>query len=108
MKHLRVSVDQARRRVAVELAQPEILGVDVFDQTYQYEKDWPWNRFSEEDRDAVARGLRQGVLNEAGAGPLLGEARGSMKDFLNAMFRVYGYTVSVEFRGPETAPQPKG
>ena len=108
MKHLRVNVDQAKRRVLVELAQPEILGVDVFDQTYQYEKDWPWNRFSEEDRDAVARGLRQGVLNEAMAGPLLREARESMKDFLTAMFGVYGYAITVEFSGPETMPATKG
>ncbi|MBI5393981.1 MAG: DUF4230 domain-containing protein [Verrucomicrobia bacterium] len=108
VKHLRVNVDQAKKRVLVELAQPEILGVDVFDQTYQYEKDWPWNRFSEEDRDAVARGLRQGVLNDAKAGPLLREARESIKDFLTAMFGVHGYAVTVEFSGPETAPPPKG
>ncbi len=107
-KRLRVTVDQGKRRVSVELAQPEILGVDVFDQTYQYEKDWPWNRFSEEDRDAIARGLRRGVLQEAAAGPLFYEARESMKGFLNAMFAVYGYAVNVEFGGPEPAPPTKG
>lgn len=108
LKHLRVAVDPRNRRVAVELAQPEILGVDVFDQTYQYEKDWPWNRFSEEDRDAIARGLRQGVLKEAAAGPLLGEAREGMKQFLAALFAAHGYEVGVEFSGPEPAPPAKG
>lgn len=108
LKRLRVTVDQGKRRVSVALAQPEILGVDVVDQTYQYEKDWPWNRFSEEDRDAIARGLRQGVLKEAAAGPLLSEARESMKSFLAAVFRAHGYEVNVEFGGPEPAPPSKG
>ena len=107
-RHLRVVVDQRKRRMTVELGQPEIAGVDVFDQSYQYEKDWLWNRFSEEDRDAIARGLRQSVLNQAAAGSLLREARDSMRDFLTALLRGHGYAVDVEFADVKTAPQLKG
>lgn len=107
-KHLRVVVDQKKRRVTVELGQPEIVGVDVFDQTYQYEKDWLWNRFSEEDRDAIARGMRQSVLQQAAASSLLREARDSMRDFLTAMLGGHGYAADVQFVGTEPAPQLKG
>ena len=107
-KHLRVVVDQRKRRVMIELGQPEIVGVDVFDQTYQYEKDWLWNRFSEDDRDAIARGMRQSVLNEAQASPLLREARESMKDFINAMMSSHGYTADVEFVVSEKPLPAKG
>ena len=106
-RHLRVVVDQRKKRVRVELGQPEIIGVDVFDQTYQYEKDWLWNRFSEEDRDAIARGMRQCILKEAQAGPLLSEACASMKDFLTAMMRGHGYAADVEFASPEKPPLSK-
>lgn len=107
-KHLRVVVDQKKRRVMVELGQPEIVGVDVFDQSYQYEKDWLWNRFSEEDRDAIARGMRQSVLQQAAASSLLREARDSMRDFLTAMMRGHGYVADVQFVGMEPTPQSKG
>lgn len=106
-KHLRVIVDQKKRCVTVELGQPEIAGVDVFEQSYQYEKDWPWNRFSEEDRDAIARGMRQSVLQQAAASSLLREARDSMRDFLAAMMRGHGYAADVQFVGTEP-PQSKG
>lgn len=107
-KHLRVVVDQRKRRVMVELGPPEIIGVDVFDQTYQYEKDWLWNRFSEEDRDAIARGMRQCILKEAQASPLLREACTSMKDFVTAMMGGHGYAADVEFVGPVKPPPVKG
>lgn len=97
-KHLTVTVDHPHKRVAIELGEPEVIGVDVFEQTYQYEKDWPWNRFTPEDRDAIARGVRQGVVEDVHKGRLLEEARGSMKDFLTTLLRGYGYEVNVEFR----------
>jgi len=107
-KHLRVFVDQQKRQVAIELGQPEIVGVDVFDQTYQYEKDWLWNRFSEEDRDSIARGMRQSVLQQAQASSLLREACESMKDFVIAMMRGHGYAADVKFVSSEKWPQSKG
>jgi Protein of unknown function (DUF4230) len=107
-KHLGVVVDQRRRKVTVELGAPEIVGVDVFDQAYQYEKDWLWNRFSEEDRDAIARGMRQCILNEAQKSPLLREACGSMKEFLTAMMGGHGYAVDVVFTGLQQPPPVKG
>ncbi len=107
-KHLRVVVDQRKRRVTVELGSPEIIGVDVFDQTYQYEKDWLWNRFSEEDRDAIARGMRQCIMKEALASPLLHEACAGMKDFMAAMMGGHGYAADVEFVSPEKPLPVKG
>ena len=107
-KHLRVVVDPRKRQMLVELGQPEIMGVDVFDQTYQYEKDWLWNRFSEEDRDAIARGLRQSVLKQAQSGTLLREARESMREFLTVMLRGHGYAVEARFVDLEKTPQSKG
>ena len=107
-KHLVVSVDHPKKSIAIELGQPELLGVDVFQQTYQMEKDWPWNRFGEEDRDAVARGMRQGATETALKSRLFEEARESMKEFLTALLRGYGYKISVDFGGPQVAPLAKG
>ncbi len=103
-----VKIDEAARRIEIELPHASLLAVDVTDMRTYDEQRGLWNPFTREDRDRIFRLARQQLRRSADQMRLAERAEASAKEMLETMFRVDGWSAEVRFRDVPTIAPARG
>jgi hypothetical protein len=99
-----VRIDSAQRRVEIELPPARVLGIDVTELKTYDEQSGLWNPFRPGDRDAIFREARRQLGRSAEDLGLAKHAEESAQALLEGLFKAEGYTATVSFAPPVTAP----
>ncbi len=99
-----VRIDSARRHVEILFPPARVLGIEVTELRTYDERSGLWNPFRPADRDAIFREAREQLGRSADELGLAEHAQASARGLLEALFSAEGYTASVTFAPPVTAP----
>jgi hypothetical protein len=100
-----VRIDNATKRIAIELPPAELLGVEVLDLKTYDERAGLWNPFTPADRDSVQHQVRAQLVKAGSETELLEHANRSAIELLRTLLAQDGYQVDVTIRG---RPKPSG
>jgi hypothetical protein len=100
-----VRIDNATKRIAIELPPAELLGVELLDLKTYDESAGLWNPFTPADRDSVQHQVRAQLIKAGNETELLEHANRSAVELLRTLLAQDGYQVDVTIRG---RPKPSG
>ena len=101
-----VTIDHARRRIAIRIPSAKLIGVEVLDMKTYDESGGLWNPFRPADRDSIQREVRSQLIATGEQLDLLKHANESAVLMLRTLLTKDGYTVDVSIRGAPVAPSP--
>jgi hypothetical protein len=94
-----VRIDNATKRIAIELPPAELLGVELLDLKTYDERAGLWNPFTPADRDSVQHQVRAQLIKAGNETELLEHANRSAVELLRTLLAQDGYHVDVTIRG---------
>ena len=103
-----VSIDHAKKHIAIVIPPAKLLALEVRDMRTYDERGGLWNPFKPADREAIQRQARTQLMAAGSQLQLLHRANESAIQLLETLLAKDGYTVDASLRGANTRFTPLG